>query len=326
MFTNQHFYDTINKEYCKCKITRKRYIFVHINETEVSDLAKDIYIRHTISSLINVNKIVTIHYSDFDKDFNYEGESHDFWELLYVVRGRVWLETKHQNMLLHEGEIVFHKPNEFHRHYCDGKTSPRLFIVTFVCHSAAMAVFKGMHTRLPVSAMPALNHFISEAKETFSLPKYDPHMKGLIPAEHTPPGGQQMVKLNLEMLLILLLRESERTVFTSKDAWEQKLADEVTDYLTEHLGSRIRLADICRDTHHCKTLLCNTFKRVTGLSIMEYLNKIRIEKSKELMLSGLSVREAAELSGFDNQYYFSRVFKNTENKTPREFLKEQKNI
>ena len=59
---------------------------------------------------------------------------------------------------------------------------------------------------------------------------------------------------------------------------------------------------------------------------MEYLNKIRIEKSKELMLSGLSVREAAELSGFDNQYYFSRVFKNTENKTPREFLKEQKNI
>lgn len=289
-------------------------------------MAKDIYIRHTISSLINVHKIITIHYADFDKDFTYEGESHDFWELLYVVRGEVYLETKHKKLLLREGEIIFHKPNEFHRHYCNGTTAPRLFIVTFVCHSGAMKVFKGLHTRLPSSALPVLTHFISEAKETFSLPKYDPHMRGLVPAKHSPPGGQQMVKLNLEMLLILLLRESERAVFTSKDAWEQRLADEIIAYLSEHLQDCIRLADICSYTHRSKTLLCNTFKHVTGFSVMEYLNKMRIERAKELLLKdGRSIGEAAELSGFENSYYFSRVFKKLEQKSPREFLKEYRN-
>lgn len=288
-------------------------------------MAKDIYIRHTISSLINIHKIITIHYADFDKNFDYEGESHDFWEFLYVARGEVYLETKNKNRLLREGEIIFHKPNEFHRHYCNGKTSPRLCIVTFVCHSGAMKVFKGLHTRLPASALPVLTHFISEAKETFALPKYDPHMRGLELGKHTPPGGQQMVKLYLEMLLILLLRESERTVFTSKDAWEQKLADEVIDYLDAHLAEPVRLSDICNRTHRSKTLLCNTFRQVTGFSIMEYLNKMRIEKAKELLLNdGRSVSETAELSGFENAYYFSRVFKKLEQKSPRNFLKEHR--
>ena len=288
-------------------------------------MAKDIYIRHAISSLINVHKIVTIHYSDFDKNFDYAGESHDFWELLYVERGVVHLQTKTKNLLLHEGEIIFHKPNEFHRHFCNGKVSPRLFIVTFVCRSSAMAVFRGMHRRLPADALPVLNHFIQEAKATFSLPEYDPHMKGLELAEGALPGGQQMVKLNLEMLLIMLLRDSERAVYTSKDAWERKLTDVVTGYLSEHMREPVSLVDICRKTHYSKTLVCSTFKRVMGLGIMEYLSRMRVERAKELLLrKGCSVSEAAEQTGFENQYYFSRVFKRWEGKSPREFLKENR--
>ena len=288
-------------------------------------MAKDIYLRHSISSLINVHKIVTIHYSDFDKDFNYEGESHDFWELVYVERGEINLETKSKKILLREGEIFFHKPNEFHRHYCTGKSSPRIFIVSFVCRSSAMAVFKGMHKRLPAAAMPILNHFIAEAKETFVLPDYDPHMKGLTLSSHIPAGGPQMVKLNLEMLLITLLRESERSVYTSKDAWERKLTNEITEYISDNLCQSVSLEEICSLTHYSKTLLCSTFKRMMGMGIIEYHSRMRIERSKELMLSrGMSVSEASEKLGFENQYYFSRVFKRCEGKSPREFLKENR--
>ena len=288
-------------------------------------MPKDIYLRQAISSLINVNKIVTIHYSDFDKNFDYEGESHDFWELLYVERGEVNLQTKNKQLLLKEGEIIFHKPNEFQRHFCNGKVSPRLFIVSFVCRSSAMAVFRGMHTRLPAAALPVLNRFIGEAKETFILPEYDPHIKGVKMAEHAPPGGPQMVKLNLEMLLIMLLRESERSVYTSKDAWERRLTSDITAYLSEHLYESVMLEDICKKTHYSKTLLCSTFKRVMGMGIIEYHSRMRIDRSKELLLNrGLTVSEASDEMGFENQYYFSRVFKRCEGKSPREFLKESR--
>lgn len=290
-------------------------------------MAKDIYIRQTISSLINVNKIVTIHYSDFDKDFDYPGESHDFWELLYVERGEVNLQTKNKELKLREGEIIFHKPNEFHRHFCNGSVSPRLFIVTFVCRSPAMAVFRGMHTRLPRAVLPMISRFISEAKESFLLPEYDPHIKGLSQAPSSPPGGPQMVKLHLEMLLITLLRESERTVFTSKDAWEERLANEMAEYLSARLSEHITLGEICDKFHYSKTLLCSTFRRTMGMGIMEYHSRQRIEYAKDLLLRrGCSVREASEQTGFENQYYFSRVFHRYEGKSPREFLKENRKL
>ncbi len=290
-------------------------------------MAKDIYIRQTIRSLINVNKIVTIHYSDFDKDFDYPGESHDFWEFLYVERGEVHLQTKNQELKLREGEIIFHKPNEFHRHFCNGTVSPRLFIVTFVCRSPAMAVFRSMHTRLPRAVLPMISRLINEAKESFLLPEHDPHIKGLSPAPNSPPGGPQMVKLSLEMLLITLLRESERAVFTSKDAWEERLTNEMTEYLSAHLSDRITLGEICDKFHYSKTLLCSTFRRAMGMGIMEYHSRLRIEYAKDLLLrQACSVREASEQTGFENQYYFSRVFRRYEGKSPREFLKENRKL
>ena len=42
------------------------------------------YVKHRIENLVNIAKIVTIHYYELDKNFSYPGESHDFWELVYA--------------------------------------------------------------------------------------------------------------------------------------------------------------------------------------------------------------------------------------------------
>ena len=52
------------------------------------------------------------------------------------------------------------------------------------------------------------------------------------------------------------------------------------------------------------------FKQSTGLSPLQYQNQIKIDKAKDLLLSGeCNVTEAAEAVGFANIYYFSRLFK-----------------
>ena len=53
------------------------------------------YYRYKIENLLVIKKIVTIHYFEFDKNYRFEGESHDFWELLYVDKG---------NLICHAGE------------------------------------------------------------------------------------------------------------------------------------------------------------------------------------------------------------------------------
>ena len=42
------------------------------------------YFKHKINNLLVINGIITVHYFEFSKDFKHEGESHDFWEIVYA--------------------------------------------------------------------------------------------------------------------------------------------------------------------------------------------------------------------------------------------------
>ena len=71
------------------------------------------YVKTDIKSIINVSKIVTIHYYEFDKNFVFNGESHNFWEMVYVDKGKVLVSCNGNDVTLSQGDIIFHKPNLF---------------------------------------------------------------------------------------------------------------------------------------------------------------------------------------------------------------------
>ncbi|MHB8130504.1 MAG: helix-turn-helix transcriptional regulator, partial [Mobilitalea sp.] len=62
------------------------------------------------------------------------------------------------------------------------------------------------------------------------------------------------------------------------------------------------------------------FKKMTGYTIFAYLNLIRINKAKELILSThMRFNEIGYLVGIESPYYFSRLFRKTVGKTPTEY-------
>ena len=92
---------------------------------------------HKISNLINVQKVVTIHYQALEKNYSFPEEKHDFWEIVYIDKGRVQVRSDDENLILSQGEIVFHRPNEFHSIKALD-SSPNFFVVSFVCKSPLM--------------------------------------------------------------------------------------------------------------------------------------------------------------------------------------------
>jgi quercetin dioxygenase-like cupin family protein len=102
---------------------------------------KATYIKTQLKTIINVSKIVTIHYYEFDKTFDFKGEKHDFWEMVYVDKGQVEVQSEKDTIVLKQGEIIFHKPNEFHaiKAY---ESSPNFFVISFVCNSPSMKYFE----------------------------------------------------------------------------------------------------------------------------------------------------------------------------------------
>ena len=72
------------------------------------------YKKNRIKNYISVSSVVTIHYFEFTKDYIYNGESHDFWEMVYVDKGEIIATAAEEDIILRQGEALFHKPMEFH--------------------------------------------------------------------------------------------------------------------------------------------------------------------------------------------------------------------
>ena len=61
------------------------------------------------------------------------------------------------------------------------------------------------------------------------------------------------------------------------------------------------------------------FKEETGVTPVEYLLDIRIEKAKDLLLHNFAVNEVANKVGFPDPYYFSKVFKKKTGISPKDY-------
>ena len=66
-------------------------------------------------STISIHEVFTIHYFEYMSDFSFAGESHNFWEFVFVDKGEIDIYMESIHARLKKGEVAFHKPNEFHR-------------------------------------------------------------------------------------------------------------------------------------------------------------------------------------------------------------------
>lgn len=96
-------------------------------------------------------------------------------------------------------------------------------------------------------------------------------------------------------------------------------------YIEQNYASSLTLDDLADATGVTAPHLCNLFKKVTNIRIFQYINSVRIKKSKELLLQypNMQIREVALLSGFEDANYYCSVFKKLEQISPSQFRKIQ---
>ena len=121
-----------------------------------------------------VNEIYTVHYFEFSKNYVFEGESHPFWEFVYVDKGEVNAMRDGEEIRLTKGQILFHKPNEFHTLMANGVTAPNILIVSFNCDSEAMKFFENKVVSIGDQERRLLATIIAESEKAFSTPLDDP--------------------------------------------------------------------------------------------------------------------------------------------------------
>lgn len=285
------------------------------------------YFRHRLEHLVEVSRVITIHHFEFDKDFHTQGEAHDFWELVYADREEILCSADGREIRLSPGEMLFHKPLEFHTLSANGKKAPTVLIVSFVCKSEAMHFLEERKLRLSPSDVRFLYAIVDVAKHTFDIPYSDPKTKKmeLLPAPTL--GGQQLIKNYLEILLINIMRSLVETqegngVFLTDVQMENPLVQEIKAILEEHLYEKLTVDEICRLISYGRAHAFREFKKGTGMSIMAYFNRMKMEKAKQLLREReMSVAAIADALSFASPGYFSKAFKQYTGQTPLSYQK-----
>lgn len=282
------------------------------------------FYKHKIANFLNVQKIVTIHYQEPDKNYVSAEESHNFWEINYADKKDVYVYLDGEKHHIKQGEMLFISPNRPHYLECSGNDA-NIFIVSFDCRSESMTFFTDKKYVVPEEYRYLLQNIMTEATETFVIPDFDPDLNKLVLQEHPNLGGEQVIKNSLELLLIYLLRNEYKQnaaapeFFISKISSSTALQDEIVYFLSSKVYDKLSLDEICAQLHYGKTYLCSFFKAKTGVSIYQTYLRLKIDEAKKLIRRNVSFATIAGKLYFDSVSHFNYVFKKMTGKTPGEY-------
>ena len=280
------------------------------------------YIKTRPKTVVDVTKIVTIHYYEVGREFVFSGERHDFWEMVYVDKGSVCITRDGEEVILDQGEVIFHRPNEFHTIRAF-ESAPNFFVISFSSSSVSMKYFEYFRTTLEKIHKSLLASIIKEAEVSYLIPKNEPGLRKLQRRKDAPLGGEQLIKSYLEQLLIYLLRSEEKsknaTLFPLMEE-ERPLVAAIKNYISNRCEENIRVDEICQAFGYSKSFLGHLFREHTGESLAAYAIARKIERAKELLRDDcLNITQISVRLSFENPQYFARVFKRECGMTPTEW-------
>ena len=277
---------------------------------------------------VTINRIISVHYFQYMSDFSFPGESHDFWELVCVDRGEIDALAGDRRLTLKKGNILFHKPNEFHNALTNGKVSPSLVVIGFECHSPAIKSFEDQLMSVQDTEKELMAQIIVEARNTFSGRLDDPYQEELIfNSEPLTFGSAQLISHYLEQLMIHLYRRYfsyslpvRSSRFLAEASSGNDTYNRIVRYMEEHLGERMTIDRICRDNLVGRSQLQKLFRDTKGCGVIEFFSMMKIDTAKQMIRDNqLNFTQIADRLGYNSIHYFSRQFKQITTMTPSEY-------
>jgi len=109
-------------------------------------------------------------------------------------------------------------------------------------------------------------------------------------------------------------------VVVQQDNAEPPVITKAKDYIRAHQAEELRLGQVAKAVNTSTFYFCKMFKKVAGVNFTDYLSRVRIEKSKELLLNpNLRISEIAYDVGFQSLTHFNRVFKRILGQSPTDY-------
>ncbi len=267
---------------------------------------------HSIERPVSVQGFYTAFSRKIPKSFVFRGETHDFYEIVFLLKGSIGVTAGSNSFVLEAPAAVLHPPMEFHSLRSITDTEAEAIIFSF--SADAMPSFSTRHFSLAeedVARVKLTLQLLQESKEFDDLQ-----------VKQTLPGQEREAQHALLEFEILLLTLTEHSAEGSKDgsagARNYRRALRVIE---ENISVPLDTATLARLAHMSPSLLKKTFSRYAGVGVMEYLRTRKVNAAIPRLRAGESVKEIATSLGFTDAGYFSTVFRRVTGHSPSYYRK-----
>ena len=236
--------------------------------------------------------IQSFHYSldrIFGENYDFQGEIHDFYEMVYVLSGTVGITAGDKVYSLDAGQCLMHPPNEFHRIRSEKGSEPHVLNLSF--HATAMPTYDG---RIFTPNLKQQEEFLQISATV---------RDGL---RHSDAVKLNEQRLCLEgWLLHAIQSATDHGIVESSAAVRYA---EIVNVLQEHLHEPLSATEVARLCNMSLSNLKKIFTKYAGMGVSRYFTEMKMRRAAVLLQSGKRVGEVAAELGFADQNYFSTVF------------------
>jgi AraC-like DNA-binding protein len=233
-----------------------------------------------------------------DNTKSIRAHSHSHWEILYYFSGSGTLRVGNEEIPFQPGDIICQPPDIPHSEYSENG-----FYNIFIQVSDFKIPRQGMIPRFKDTSNLDIQNIARFLYREFHLKRNSWNI---------------LVDELFQVLYRYMLSMNQGDV-------KNNYVKEFEDILVSNLSNpHFRIEDAQKKIHLSAFYLKRLFKKETGESPLEYLTTKRIEYSKQLLgtkyETSMSIKEIASLAGYDDPYYFSRVFKKVTGKSPSDWV------
>lgn len=254
------------------------------------------------------------------------------YEMFYVAEGKANIKIENNILIMDKGKIIIVPPDTSHSFWINDDEKPIIYWVHFdfkyrhdvhsldklvTEHNSILYSEKLINENYIRSKVQYIDGFDLTNSIMINNKEIESYFKELFNIYEKHNLLWQIDSKILFLKIFKCIFDELMEEFSIKYKYKKSASDVVIEYIHNNYNRKITLRELAEQVAISEDYLGKMFKKNTGKTIIEYLNNYRISKAKEFLMDlRLSIEDIAEMTGFSDIYYFSKVMKKIEGVSP----------
>jgi AraC-like DNA-binding protein len=288
---------------------------------------------------LSITALYTFAKQKFSDGYFFNGESHDFYEAVCVLKGRVGITAGKRVYVLTEGQMTIHRPGQFHAIWEEGASCPESIIFSF--SALPFPKITDRVYELTPELIKEIKSLYAGITDTFEMKSGED--ASLVRAQYRTEGRVKTdkgiwvgrISDGKEPDAALLVKRLEIFLLSALGHGKGELSEyngtgkgnytRILSVMEENINNDLTVSALAAMCDMSVPALEKTVYRYLHCGAMAYYNVLRLHKAYKYLAAGMSVKETALTLGYANQNYFSACFKKRYGYPPSEVGGRNKN-